>query len=146
MLFQTVVGLLDETRGNSEELEEDSLVEEENILEMRNQQKELQETMKIVKKENRPLTRRLKKALNIRHEDMDIVMRELLEESCNRLSNDKRLNLEESMLIVNGFNLLDSDSDGLLSPNDLEMFFTKRKCVPDYASIEATMWMIDDCR
>lgn len=99
-----------------------------------------------VRRENRPLTRRLKKALNVRHEDMNAIMRDLLDESSHRLSDDKRLNLEESVLIVNGFNMLDCDSDGLVSPNDLHTFFLKRKCAPDFAAIEATMWMIDDCR
>ena len=113
---------------------------------MRNKFKELDATVKQVRAENRPLTRKLKRDLNIRHEDMNAIMKEFIEESGNRSSDDKRLGLEESVVVVNGFNMLDCDSDGLISVQDLEVFCLKRKCKADRTSIDTTMWILDDCR
>jgi Ca2+-binding EF-hand superfamily protein len=54
--------------------------------------------------------------------------------------------LEESVLVVNGFNALDSNSDGLLSRTDFEMFFKKRKGKPPADEIDRIMWLLDDNR
>ncbi len=57
-----------------------------------------------------------------------------------------RLYLEESVLVVNGFNALDSDSDGLLSRRDFEIFFKKRKAKPPTNEIDGVLWLLDDNR
>lgn len=48
--------------------------------------------------------------------------------------------------MVNGFNALDADSDGLLSRSDFELFFKKRKGKPPIGEIDRIMWLLDDNR